>query len=472
MRILALVSIVALAAGCGTGDTEYGRTGDHVSFTAAALSLKSSSGLDVLRVGQAMTLQSLTTSDALLANTKYRVVVASSDSTIFEGDLLTDSRGTFSTSTLAHDVGEFEDGLGDGKALDVTLDDGVTSLKGQIAISARRLLGAGWQIDEMDTPHVYAATSAGVAHNAFVVGGQDPGEVSGTVYVAGDHFPANVTMDVYVLRDRDEWKGYVFPAAGDPNLLAGPIEVTTDAEGNLAATSTGYAPQGAQDLGPFDIVVDVDRNGQFDWTMVAKDAADGENKVGFTVQYSQAWLRAQASKHIIVNLAYNSSSRQNGAYENTYSTKTVHGYVNPPVFNDRSDYHRRGLYVLVEHKSWEQFWNNPDPSLDAGCEGCRDLKPFLANVGGGGGDFAVPLQPGCMNGPPVAILDPAANGTNGAGVEIQSYDLVFLADHKDKTSLIYRPGKDLLDLNMVSTNTQPLDPTQITDDQAQGFRVQ
>ncbi len=472
MKRLALTFAMISLAACGGEDPNYGKQAGTYGFSQARIALRSSSEQPVLRLGQALTLESLELSELLSPNTKYGVRVVHKGVSVFSGDLLTNLLGQFEASTLAHDAGEFGDGFKVGDTLEVSLDDGTTTLKGTIQIEGRVFKGPGWNVDEVNTPHVYSAGANGEPVNAFVIGGRTGEEVQGPIYVKGDSFPVSSTVDIYVVKDRDSWKKRAFPKPGDDHYIAGPISVKTDAKGNLPLTSTGFTPSAAEHLHPYDIIVDTDRNGTFDWSLTVKDAADGEKKVGFTVQYSQQWLQQYTSKHLVVNLAYDSKSRSSGSYRNSYNNGMIYGYVNPPVFNHRKDYHTRGIYVLIEHQSWKNFWTNPDPKLDAGCPGCRDLKPFIVQTGGGAGDFGVPLQPGCMNGPPVGLLNAQANATNQQGQAVKSFDLIFLANRKNNNELIYIPGRDLLDLNMVNATTDLVDPTAITEATAKGFKVE
>ncbi|MCC6746703.1 MAG: hypothetical protein IT371_03535 [Deltaproteobacteria bacterium] len=472
-RTLGVILTTLGIAACGSDGTQYGRAGD-VTFQSARLALTSSQGLNVLRLNDALLVESEAVSDALRPNTKYQLTVTNGASYQFVGGLLTDTTGRVPASTLAHDIGLFSDGVKVGDLLTVTLDDGTNRINGAIAVKGHLFLeGPGFAVDEVAPPNVYAADASGKAINAFVVGGADPGEVAGPVYAAGDSFPRNATVSIYVVRDRDQWKRRPFPARGETDLLAGPVTAKTDAEGRLPATNTGFAPKGSQDLGVYDIIVDVDRNGVFDWSASTKDAADGENKVGLTVQYSQAWLRSQASKHVIVNLAFNNASRDNGQYQNMYATGMVYAYVNPPTFNYRDDYHRTGIYVLIKHQSWTNFWNNPDPALDAdpNVRGSRDLTPYSVTSGGGTGDFVVPAQPGCMNAPPVGLLNATSRAVDKNGADVKDFDIVFLPNQKDTNRLIYVPGTSLLDLNVNNSSSHPIDPTKIDDSIAKGFSV-
>lgn len=480
-RYAAVLALAGAVIACGYEDPEYGKSGS-VGFGQAKLALKSSAGQNVLRIGQSLTLASVGLSDHLKPNTRYGFELDNDQTILFRGDILTDMQGRVPSSTLHSDTGEFEDDVKAGDTLVVKIDDGVTEFTGKIEVKARMLAGTGWAIDEVTSPHIYSADAQGKAANSFVIGGKVKNEVAGPIYVAGDHFPPKTTVDVYVVKDRDVWKGQRLPTKGSKGYLAGPISVTTDANGKLPLTSTKWAPKGASQLGTYDLVADVDRNGVFDWSLTAKDAADGEDKVGFTVQYSRAWLKTYAGKHLVVNLAYSSSNRGKGTWRNKYSSGQVYGYVNPPVSNAQK--HRkqsRGVWVLIEHQSWKDFWTNPDPKLDADPKvpGSRDLKPYLVNYGGKSGGFSVPLQPHCTNAPPRALLNAEATAKNRKGKVVKNFDVVFLAtgNKYDKTAFqnpketIYYPGVSLLDLNVSDTSAKMVNPKTIKDGTAKGFSV-
>ncbi len=480
-----LILVVAAAftlQACGGEDTDYGKT-SAVGFGEAKLALTSSESDGVLRLGDSLLLQSKGIGDYLAANTRYRVTLSQADKELFSGNVLTDMQGQVHLQTLAHDIGEFDDGLKTGQNLAVSLFDGKNTIKGWIEIKDRlQLRGPGWGVEEVSMPHVFAADSKGNPTNAFVFGGKEEGEIPGPIYAAGDHFPPNQTVDIYVVKDADDWKNLTFPQPGDADYVAGPITVTTDSEGKLPATSTEFNPTAKEQLGPYDILVDVDRNGVFDWAVAAKDAADGLNKVGFTVQHSSAILLA-LGKHLIVNLAYDSSNRKKGTFANTYSGNTLYGYVNRPVFDKWNDLHKKAAWVVVEHQAWTEFWNNPDPNLDAECAGCRDLTPYMVSSGvdtvgsgsgdteAGGGDTVVPVQKGCANAPPAALANTQAGFINKQGKQVKNLDIVLISDFNHWKKLIYRPGTDLLDVNFNNTNIQLVDP-QTIDDTAKGFTVQ
>src|SRR5262249_13062747 len=157
---------------------------------------------------------------------------------------------------------------------------------------------------------VYASDAAGVPRNSFVTDADHYDyEPHGNVYATASGLPRDVTkVDIYVVRDRDHWAGQSFPRNADEGLIKGPIEGTV-VDGVLAPTDTGFTPSRATDLGIYDIVVDVDRNGVFDYEFTKRDGADGEAKIGFTVQRSAKWFDTLTDRHLLVNLAYDNAGR-------------------------------------------------------------------------------------------------------------------------------------------------------------------
>ncbi|MDF1524645.1 MAG: hypothetical protein P1P87_17720, partial [Trueperaceae bacterium] len=65
---------------------------------------------------------------------------------------------------------------------------------------------------------------------------------------------------------------------------------------------------------------------------------------------------------LLVNLAFSSSSRSSGTWSNSYSSsQTIYTYVNPPVQSGSK--HGYVNKLLLAHKDWDQFWNNPDKMI-------------------------------------------------------------------------------------------------------------
>ncbi|MCC6751236.1 MAG: hypothetical protein IT371_26525 [Deltaproteobacteria bacterium] len=293
------VGIVVLLVGA-CGESEDSRFGKG-QFGSSGLAIESSVGDEgLLRSGSALQVRT-GASAAFRANALHQVVVLnpSTGREIARTDLLTDPLGRLELASVAHDLGEF-DGVKERDVLEVKIHD----LKGGQAVAAANvpvvptlhlLQGYGFQVDEVQPPYIFSARSDGQPANAFVVGAlPEPGELAGPVFAGGRGFPANVaTVDLYLVRDRDVWKNQPIPQRGQEGWVAGPIAAKVTG-GVMQVTSLGWQPVG-RDVGPYDLVVDVDRNGRFDFSAGFKDGADGEGKVGLTVQYSGAWLRARSN---------------------------------------------------------------------------------------------------------------------------------------------------------------------------------
>jgi len=456
--------IVVVGTGCGLDESTYGKKGTGSSSMAIT---NAEGERDVLRTGTSLAV--LTTDKlSLSANTLYTVKVQnlSTGSQLAEASMLTDMLGQLQLATVAHDIGEFDD-VQARHTLQVKIENQldqktIVDMTVPVTPCEVHFEGHGFQIDEVQPPHVFSADATGKPLNAVVMGGlPDPGEVGTPIYVAGTGFPSSVSkVDIYIVKDRDAWRDQAIPKQGEADHMFGPVVGSVD-RGILSATRLDWTPE---KIGPYDILVDVDRDGKFDYSFGEKDASDGEGKVGFTVQYGAAWLRQKQEiegKHILVNLAYNSASRNGGAWENTYSRSSkIFTYVNPPVMHK---YHFSVKKIVVPHQSWSQYWNNPEK--------------YVQTTNGNSG-VMIPDQPaqittgtpqqGCTNSPPVAAINPAALPVEPA---MQKFDVVFDSNGNG----IYEPGVDLLDVvahtqdgNLVTAK----DLAGIPDDQIYGFQVQ
>jgi hypothetical protein len=455
--------LVVFAIGCGLEDNQYKKTGTNT----ASMAITNAEGEDgILRTGTALNMTAAPDL-GLKANENYEVIITNlaTGSTIAQAKLLADENASLPLTTIAHDVGEFDD-VKDNHDLLIKILHGSTSL-GDITVPVlphAGFSGHGFKVDEVQPPHVFSADSAGKPLNAFAVGASpvDAGETPAPIYAAGDGFPPNITtVDIYIMKDRDTWRGVSLPKVpGQSGLVYGPV-VGKVQNGVLQATKLDWAPT-TGDVGVYDIVVDTDRNGTFDWTFSVKDGADGENKAGFTLQYSQAWFRAKQAltgKHILVNLAYSSAQRNGGAWTNEYSrTSKIYTYVNPPVMQK---YHAFVTKHVVPHQSWSKFWNNPEMQIQSGPNAGGIPIPNGAAVTGG------TTQHSCTNSPPVVAINP---GELPADPQIQKFDVVFDFDNDG----IYDPGKDLLDVvgNLTSGDlVTAKDLETLADDQIYGFSV-
>jgi len=462
---IALCTFVLLSAiGCGLEDSNYGKQNNGSALMAIS---NAEHETGVLRTGTSLDIK--TTNQLQLEPDKvYEVSVSNLDTgkEVARAELLSDLNGQIELSTVAHDLGEFDEvGERDTLQVKVTNPGSGILVEDEITLTPHKVdfVGHGIEVDEVQPPHVYASDVNGTPQNSFVVGGApDPGEIGPPIYVAGDGFPTTVSkVDLYVVKDADKWRGTTIPQAGDASYVAGPVVGTVE-NGVLRATSMSWQPKG-EDVGIYDVLVDVDRNGTFDYTFSAKDGADGEGKVGFTLQYGAAWLRtklAMTSKHLLVNLAYTSASRSSGTWSNSYPAgTTIYSYVNPPV--QKGSRHGWVSKLLIAHKDWSKFWNNPDKMIQGG-PGSVGRIPIAGDVVNGTGGTP---QVGCTNSPPVKLL----NGQLGDG-QPQKFDVVF--DYgKDG---YYDIGVDFLDV--VSDRTDGTlvtaqDLENMTDDQIFGFEI-
>jgi len=592
MRALAFLAIVGLmAAACGLEDGDLGRT-NYGDTTMAITNAEGESS--VLRTGTAINIATPTGTN-LKANTVYSIAVTNlrTGTIIAQSDLLSDMQGNLERQTVAHDVGEFDD-VKDNDTLSVVMKDPLQNKVADAQIPMTPHIvdfkGHGFQVDEVQPGHVYSADANGTPVNSFIVGAlPDPDEVSAPVYATGRGFPKGVTsVDIYVVKDADKWQGKAIPQVGDSDYMDGPV-VGTVVNGVLQATKLSWQPAG-KEIGPYDILVDVDRNGTFDYGFSAKDAADGEDKVGLTVQYGAAWWRAKssteasklstaaadkayqaadaaatkaeglakgadaiakaaqarteaqsakaeynkassasssaeaafnqtladdkicaaqaatadaaakqaathaakaaqlvsdteqatrayeaemkakaaqmASKHLLVNLAYNSSSRNGGSWANDYTRQSsIYTYVNPPV--QKGSRHAWVNKLVVKHQSWKNFWNNWE-KVTPGGQGAGRLYIGDLVVGQLGGT----IQKSCTNSPPVKIINPDALpiDTTSGGLQVFKFDIVFDYDQDG----YYDIGRDFLDVISVSSDgnmvsAQELD--KLADDQIYGFQV-
>jgi hypothetical protein len=587
-----LITVCALAAACGLDESKLGKTG----YGDTTMAITNSAGENgVLRTGTAINI-STPQGINLKPNAIYSIVVTNirTGTIISKSDLLTDMEGNLERTAVAHDVGEFDD-VKEDDSLDLMLKDKLDNKVGSATIPMTPHIpdfqGHGFQVDEVQPPHIFSADAKGTPVNSFVVGAMpDTDEIAAPVHVKGSGFPRGIAaVDLYIVKDADKWQGKAIPPQGSADHIAGPV-VGTVVAGILQTTKLPWQPAG-KDLGPYDILVDVDRNGSFDYAFSAKDAADGEDKVGLTVQYGAAWWRAKssteatklstsaaskaytaadaaatkaeslakgavaiakaaesrteaqnakaeynkastasasaevafgqtladdktcaaeatkadaaakqaavhatkaaqlvndtaqatkayeaemkakaaqmASKHLLVNLAYNSKSRSGGAWANTYSKQsTIYTYVNPPV--QKGSRHAWVNKLVIKHQSWSGFWNNWE-RVKQGGKGAGRIYIADLVVGQLGGT----IQKSCTNSPPVKIINPGVlpvDPTGTGGLQVFKFDIVFDYDRDG----YYDIGRDFLDVISVDSTgklTTARDLEKLSDDQIFGFQV-
>ena len=589
LRAICITGLVAIfTAGCGLEDPDLGRSG----YGSSTMAITNAEGEDdVLRSGTSLNLKTKQ-GNVLTPNTFYSVQVTNNrtKAILSRAQLLTDNSGHLELSSVAHDLGEFDD-VKDEDSLMVKVQDPAnnTALDALIPITPHipNFQGHGFQVDEVQPPHIFSADKTGKPINAFVVGASPAkDETAAPVYVVGKGFPTRTSsVHVYLVKDSDKWQGKQMPRSGDAAHVHGPITVTV-ADGKMSTLALTWKPSN-KDIGPYDLLVDVDRNGRYDYAFTSKDGSDGENKVGVTIQYSANWSAAKrdsesttsardeakkayeaadaaatkaesvaagaeakkkaaqaraeantakaayesanaaaakataaftpawadatvcaaqvkiasesartasvaadkaaklvndtvqaqkiweaqtrairekmAAKHLIVNLAYSSSSRGKGQWANTYSSKAkVYTYINPPV--QKGTRHAWLTKWIVKHQSFKKFWNNPDMYKD----GKVKISPF-AYHGGGGSSTGIKgsIQKSCTNSAPIAIINPGGVDVSGGPMV---YDIVF--DYNSDG--YYELGKDFIDIQSNNAGSGIQSGKQmmnLADDQIYGFKV-
>jgi hypothetical protein len=434
--LMALLLASGMIACTGDGPDEQGTGGDGDGAFALTNTthynpegLLRGQGLKIFTELRAVDLEGGGTYDVEVRNDNTQEVLSI-------GNLYVDISQNIRPYPLMFDVGLYAE-VEEGDNIRVTLsDDEGLSLSEIISLSALRL--PGWDVAEVAAPEVYVTDQSGQPANAFAVGGQDPGEVAGEVHVAGRGFPEALwgrTVDVYIVEARDDWMSQLIPQEGEAGHVFGPVAVQLDAQGNLPTTGLGFLPTEAH-LGPLDLLADTDGNGRMDWSLGVKDGGDGvDEQVGFTVQYSQAWIRARGQRHILVNIAYNSGARGDGQWANTFRPgDDIFTYLNPPVMHQ---YHFGVTKWIVHHRDFDAFWNNQAlETTDAEGNACIPFSELAAQ------HMGVPIQRGCTNtgpvfwGPAAMVIDPET------GTESETFDVVFDRNGDG----CYAPGVDLLDV--------------------------
>jgi hypothetical protein len=474
----ATLSLIVGLCGCATNiggpsdDDPFGRT----SATSTELALTSSSGRVERSFSRGESLAIEAPMGDLAPRAIYLAEAVVRGEVISATEILTNIYGGVPLATVMHDIGE-EGLIAPGETLEIRLldDRGDLAAATQIEMFAPPALQIpGFNVQEVNPPHIFAADATGAPQNAYAVGGSGGDEVRGPVHIAGDGFPqlvAGDVVDVYVAVDSDDWIGRAFPVPGDASYIAGPIQVAVDTEGRIAPTPI-FTPE-LTHVGIYDILVDVNRDGRFDRSVTAstKDGADGLGRVGFTVQYSQAWMAERTSRHIITNMAFDSHGRD-GTWANDYMEgEPVFMYLNPPVMHQ---YHFSATKHIVAHRNFETFWNDP-AAVDPACGGV----PFehLSQV-----SLELRTQTGCTNTSPTCfgpidlpegmdVGEPPEGGAPAEGEpELATFDVVFDRDGDG----CYDIGEDLLDIVSDAVGGELISPERFLSLSAEdrvGFRV-
>lgn len=571
-----MIVFLTFTIGCSLKDSGS-KTGSEP--TSMAITSSEGGSTNELRKGSSLQIN-ISTDLQLDPNKIYHVAVTKlvdnqPITEIAKADLLSDMLGAIPLTSVAHDIGE-KDGVEEKDILQVQITDQAAKVlaKADVPVVAtdEATIGHGVEVADVTAPYIYSCDSQGNPLNSFIVGAATEGtEIPAPIYVTGKGFPSGINkVDIYIMKDRSKWQGEHIPQPGEGSLgyVFGPISAAVE-RGLLKITRLDWRPTG-NDVGPYDILADLavssqGGNGKFDYNAEMKDGSDGEDKVGFTIQYGAGWKRAKAStvaaqlsvdaaknaadaantaatkaendaqnggddakakaqqardaankaqtefdkatgasgkadaafakeladpsecdtqartadqaaktaaeyakqagelaqqteaaakaykaavaaamssKHLLVNLAYDSKSG-NGTWKNVYTVNDkIFTYVNPPVQSGAK--HAFVTKVVVNHQSWNSFWNNPDVIEAGGRGGNGRIKISDLTVKDANGEKQLPggtTQHSCTNSPPVAIINPEALPLDANGGTMK-FDIVFDYDNDG----YYDIGVDFLDV--------------------------
>lgn len=108
-------------------------------------------------------------------------------------------------------------------------------------------------------PTIQSCDQNGVTKNEF--------NLTDTVYAVGSDFGQSTTYDFYLVEDVNWTHGMFIPS----RILGTATTVSSDASGDIPATPVWASPL---TMGEFDMIVDVNGNGQYDYGTDALDNSD------------------------------------------------------------------------------------------------------------------------------------------------------------------------------------------------------
>lgn len=98
-----------------------------------------------------------------------------------------------------------------------------------------------------------------------------------TIYVTGGGYSQSLTYDFYIVQDVDSWiEGMAIPERVPDTT----ISISYNTEGRIVPTDVWHNPQ---TIGKYDIVVDVNGNGQYNSGIDALDYNDVEVTAGLVI---------------------------------------------------------------------------------------------------------------------------------------------------------------------------------------------
>lgn len=265
--------------------------------------------------------------DGLQAYERYEIEIQNSDgSTMAKYALNATGEGKLPPTAMWPDAG-----------LPPALPDGPADPRANIQVGSYKVKLTGPNTDvtfpfsviTKNSPYIWSCNVSGSIKNGYSYDSTtDVGEI---IYVAGMNFEAKSDVDVYIMRDKDIWSDNDF--LNDSSIYVKKCTVSTDPEGNLLPIDlNGYtaeipvSPSGDPCYN-FDIIVDANQNGILD----SKDAVDGRNAAGYTVQLAP-------SDPIIANMSVKAMQLASNGRALDYTTHWDDLFYYPDIFKqDGSD---------------------------------------------------------------------------------------------------------------------------------------
>ncbi|MCL6592010.1 MAG: hypothetical protein K6U80_18940 [Firmicutes bacterium] len=352
------------------------------------------------------------------------------------------------------------------------VDSGPADPKADIQVGSYKIVLTGpdtnvtfpFSVISRNTPAAWASDSEGKICGSFQ-------QTTDKVYVTGMNFPAIQPVTVYIMPDKNDWS--IGDLLDDPNTyfkkITGP-ESVTDSGGKL------HVDLGAADIDPahghcanFDIIVDANQDGYLD----NKDAIDGRNDAGYTVQRTDPSYRKFQIASNGKSLDYTSHWYDQFYYPDEFNAdgsgtgfpwagfgRGVFGILNP-LIDDTSG---NGLVYWSQVQIWVLAWEDFDAIRNTGGSLIgKDVSDAQ------GRPDRVWVQRTCSNGAGSILIWPAPLTDRRPGyTHLNGQKYVVIVEKPDQTTLqftdTFDPNRDYVDGVLIGADplTAPI---------TEGFRV-
>lgn len=336
-RWLAAILLALPVAACGGGSSGGNGGGGGEAPTGSVVDARGNA-LSQVDVGDAVTVDA----SGLAANTAYRIVVRDPGGAELNppGGFVatTDEDGRLPNLTVVQDLDVLDQVAAAAAGRTVARR---AALAGAYAIEVQDATGAEvltLTFSAVDGSKVFAVDSEGTARGSFL-----PSETVSARVVRGEGSLADGTYDVYVVAD-------LAAVLDDGDALSGSPQAVAVSNG------TGTVALGTFALGPYDLVLDVNRNGTFE-PAVDLISRRERFRAGFTIQNANSGLP------IVGQIC----SDRNGNYRDVFDPnaadpgiRDMWAYITPP--ESSLVQHTIGVrkYVVLH----QDVWNDGDPLVD------------------------------------------------------------------------------------------------------------